>query len=232
VCVPPSAAARPPAPVPPPLLAFKSRVGPQCNLLYATTLAGAVLLVGGVQCAHLLHPRTHIPSEHHVEQDSLRGLRSAPLSVLLLLLVLCHVLLLGGCSVPIFFIPGRTFPVNIMWSKTACEDYVDAAVKQILAIHMTMAAGDILVFMTGQEDIEATCFSLQERLEQMAAGAVKPPLPWPSYPSTPSSLPTSKRRSSKRRRRGRGSALWRRILRRLRLQWTAYCTSSTAATVR
>lgn len=97
----------------------------------------------------------------------------------------------GGGSVPIFFIPGRTFPVSVMWSKTACEDYVDAAVKQVLAIHMTMAPGDILVFMTGQEDIEATCFSLQERLDQMAAGAAKPPPPLailPIYSQLPADL--------------------------------------------
>ena len=61
----------------------------------------------------------------------------------------------GG--VPVFMIPGRTFPVDIMFSKNPCEDYVDAAVKQILTIHLSQPAGDILVFMTGQEDIEVTC---------------------------------------------------------------------------
>ena len=44
-----------------------------------------------------------------------------------------------------------------MFSKTSCEDYVDSAVKQTLAIHLSQPAGDILVFMTGQEDIEVTC---------------------------------------------------------------------------
>ncbi|CAK8566718.1 unnamed protein product [Lathyrus sativus] len=38
-------------------------------------------------------------------------------------------------SVPIFHIPGRTFPVNILWSKTPCEDYVEGAVKQAMTIH-------------------------------------------------------------------------------------------------
>ncbi|CAG8793334.1 712_t:CDS:2, partial [Acaulospora morrowiae] len=61
----------------------------------------------------------------------------------------------GNC--PTFTIPGRTFPVDIMFSKTPCEDYVDSAVKQVLAIHLGHPAGDILVFMTGQEDIEITC---------------------------------------------------------------------------
>ncbi|GJP82722.1 hypothetical protein CLOP_g12969 [Closterium sp. NIES-67] len=94
-------------------------------------------------------------------------------------------------SVPVFFIPGRTFPVSIMWSKSPCEDPVDAAVKQALAIHVTMPPGDILIFMTGQEDIEATCFSLADRLEQMAAGAARPPPPLsilPIYSQLPADL--------------------------------------------
>lgn len=56
-----------------------------------------------------------------------------------------------------FTIPGRTFPVEIFHSKSPCEDYVDSAIKQVLSIHLSSPPGDILVFMTGQEDIEATC---------------------------------------------------------------------------
>lgn len=58
---------------------------------------------------------------------------------------------------PCFTIPGRTFPVDVLFSKTPCEDYVDSAVKQALQIHISHPAGDILIFMTGQEDIEVTC---------------------------------------------------------------------------
>ncbi|OJD12417.1 hypothetical protein AJ78_06981 [Emergomyces pasteurianus Ep9510] len=68
----------------------------------------------------------------------------------------------GGA--PEFFIPGRTFPVDIQYSRSPCEDYVDSAVKQVLAIHVSQGPGDILVFMTGQEDIEVTCELIAERL--------------------------------------------------------------------
>lgn len=34
---------------------------------------------------------------------------------------------------------------------------MDAAVKQALQIHLSSPPGDILIFMTGQEDIETTC---------------------------------------------------------------------------
>ena len=46
-------------------------------------------------------------------------------------------------------------------SKSPCEDYVDSAVKQVLQIHLSLPPGDILVFMTGQEDIEITCQVVQ-----------------------------------------------------------------------
>jgi pre-mRNA-splicing factor ATP-dependent RNA helicase DHX38/PRP16 len=52
-------------------------------------------------------------------------------------------------------------------SKSPCEDYVDSAVKQVLQIHLSLPPGDILVFMTGQEDIEVTCQVVQERLDQL-----------------------------------------------------------------
>ncbi|CAL5200097.1 unnamed protein product [Lathyrus oleraceus] len=76
-------------------------------------------------------------------------------------------------SVPIFHIPGRTFPVNILWSKTPCEDYVEAAVKQAMTIHITSPPGDILIFMTGQDEIEAACYALAERMEQMISSSNK-----------------------------------------------------------
>ena len=71
----------------------------------------------------------------------------------------------GGA--PEFFIPGRTFPVDIMFHRSPVEDYVDQAVQQVLAIHVSMGAGDILVFMTGQEDIECTCELVRERLDAL-----------------------------------------------------------------
>lgn len=37
---------------------------------------------------------------------------------------------------PVYNIPGRTFPVDVLFSKTPQEDYVDASVKQAIAIHL------------------------------------------------------------------------------------------------
>jgi pre-mRNA-splicing factor ATP-dependent RNA helicase DHX38/PRP16 len=70
-------------------------------------------------------------------------------------------------NVPTFTIPGRTFPVDLFFSKNATEDYVDAAVKQALQIHLGNLEGDILIFMPGQEDIEVTCEVLTDRLAEI-----------------------------------------------------------------
>lgn len=67
-------------------------------------------------------------------------------------------------NAPIFSIPGRTFPVDIFYSETVIEDYVDMVVKKALEVHISEPPGDILIFMTGQEDIEAVCYLLADRL--------------------------------------------------------------------
>jgi len=39
-------------------------------------------------------------------------------------------------NVPVFHIPGRTFPVEVFFSRNSVEDYVDGAVKQALQVHL------------------------------------------------------------------------------------------------
>jgi len=92
-------------------------------------------------------------------------------------------------SVPVFNIAGRTFPVETLYSKTPVEDYVEGAVKQALAIHIAYPPGDILIFMTGQEEIETVAYALEERLEQLTKVGTCPPLSvLPIYSQLPSDL--------------------------------------------
>ncbi|XP_031561491.1 pre-mRNA-splicing factor ATP-dependent RNA helicase PRP16-like [Actinia tenebrosa] len=89
-------------------------------------------------------------------------------------------------NVPTYKIPGRTFPVEIFFSRTVLEDYVESAVKQALQIHLTPTKGDILIFMPGQEDIEVTCELITERLSEVDEA---PPLAvLPIYSQLPSDL--------------------------------------------
>ncbi|KAJ6577087.1 P-loop containing nucleoside triphosphate hydrolase protein [Mycena sp. CBHHK59/15] len=89
-------------------------------------------------------------------------------------------------NAPTYTIPGRAFPVETFHSKSPCEDYVDSAVKQVLQIHLALPPGDILVFMTGQEDIEITCQVVQERLSQLDEPA--PLAVLPIYSQMPADL--------------------------------------------
>ncbi|KAK2193816.1 hypothetical protein NP493_5g10060 [Ridgeia piscesae] len=89
-------------------------------------------------------------------------------------------------NVPVFKIPGRTFPVDIFFSKNPVEDYVDSAVKQALQVHLSGVPGDMLIFMPGQEDIEVTCDLITERLGQLDEAPALALLP--IYSQLPSDL--------------------------------------------
>lgn len=57
---------------------------------------------------------------------------------------------------PIFNVPGRRFPVDIHYTLQPEANYVNAAITTVFQIHTTQAVpGDILVFLTGQEEIES-----------------------------------------------------------------------------
>ncbi|KAK8604564.1 hypothetical protein V6N13_099500 [Hibiscus sabdariffa] len=67
-------------------------------------------------------------------------------------------------SAPIFKIPGRRYPVEIHYTKAPEADYLDAAIVTVLQIHVTQPPGDILVFLTGQEEIETAEEILKHRV--------------------------------------------------------------------
>ena len=67
---------------------------------------------------------------------------------------------------PIFRIPGRRYPVDILYTKQPEADYMDAVVVSVLQIHAQEPKGDILVFCTGQEEIEALEETLNTRVKQ------------------------------------------------------------------
>lgn len=88
---------------------------------------------------------------------------------------------------PIFRIPGRRFPVNIYYTKAPEADYLEAAVVTVLQIHVTQPSGDILVFLTGQEEIEASQELLQERTRKLGS-KINELMILPIYANLPSDL--------------------------------------------
>lgn len=64
---------------------------------------------------------------------------------------------------PVYTVPGRRFDVEIFYTKAPETDYLDACCVTVLQIHAKEPKGDILVFLTGQEEIEAAEEMLKER---------------------------------------------------------------------
>nr|MBE5726276.1 lethal (2) 37Cb [Cucujiformia] len=88
---------------------------------------------------------------------------------------------------PIFRIPGRRFPVDIYYTKAPEADYVDACVISVLQIHATQPLGDILVFLTGQDDIELCQELLSDRVRRLGS-KVKELIVLPIYANLPSDM--------------------------------------------
>lgn len=88
---------------------------------------------------------------------------------------------------PIFRIPGRRFPVNIYYTKAPEADYLEATVVTVLQIHVTQPPGDILVFLTGQEEIETSQELLQERTRKLGS-KINELIILPIYANLPSDL--------------------------------------------
>lgn len=69
---------------------------------------------------------------------------------------------------PVLNIPGRTFEVEVLYSESAVVDYLASCVETVLKIHTEESReGDILVFLTGQEEIETTSTVLEEKMKLM-----------------------------------------------------------------
>nr|KYP49486.1 putative pre-mRNA-splicing factor ATP-dependent RNA helicase [Cajanus cajan] len=65
----------------------------------------------------------------------------------------------------------QTFPVEILYTKQPESDYLDAALITVLQIHLTEPEGDVLLFLTGQEEIDFACQSLYERMKGLVVVA-------------------------------------------------------------
>ncbi|EIW86950.1 P-loop containing nucleoside triphosphate hydrolase protein [Coniophora puteana RWD-64-598 SS2] len=70
-----------------------------------------------------------------------------------------------GC--PIFTIPGRAYPVEILYTKEPESDYLDASLITVMQIHLSEPPGDVLLFLTGQEEIDTACEILYERMKAL-----------------------------------------------------------------
>lgn len=63
---------------------------------------------------------------------------------------------------PIFFVPGRRFPVDILYTSQPEANYLHAVITTVFQIHTTQPKGDILVFLTGQDEIDAATENIEQ----------------------------------------------------------------------
>ncbi|KAL3327742.1 hypothetical protein AABB24_035422 [Solanum stoloniferum] len=82
-------------------------------------------------------------------------------------------------------VQGRQFPVDIFYTHKPETDCIDAALITIFQIHLEEGPGDVLVFLTGQEEIESVERLIHERLRQLPECSRKL-LTFPIFSSLPS----------------------------------------------
>ncbi|KAL9062194.1 MAG: hypothetical protein Q9157_009137, partial [Trypethelium eluteriae] len=70
---------------------------------------------------------------------------------------------LGGSVGRIISLEGRMYPVDIHYLEEPAEDYVERAVQTALDIHTQEDEGDILIFMTGREEIDRVIEMITDR---------------------------------------------------------------------
>lgn len=71
-------------------------------------------------------------------------------------------------NAPLMTIPGRTHPVEIFFTPEAEKDYLDASIRTVIQIHVCETCeGDILLFLTGQEEIDAACKRINSEIDNL-----------------------------------------------------------------
>ena len=83
---------------------------------------------------------------------------------------------LGGNICRIISLEGRMYPVDTLYLEEPAEDYIERAVKTIFDIHANEADGDILLFLTGREEIDTAIEMIADRAASL-------------HPRAPSILP-------------------------------------------
>ncbi|KAF8979359.1 hypothetical protein BGZ46_005524 [Entomortierella lignicola] len=85
---------------------------------------------------------------------------------------------------PIFNIPGRPFHVDTLYTPSPEANYLAAAITTVMQIHISQGPGDILVFLTGQDEIDnaaenlnQTCRVLGDKIQELIVCPIYSSLP-------------------------------------------------------
>uniref|UniRef100_A0AC34F7D1 Uncharacterized protein n=1 Tax=Panagrolaimus sp. ES5 TaxID=591445 RepID=A0AC34F7D1_9BILA len=64
-------------------------------------------------------------------------------------------------------VEGSTYPVDIFYAEKPVPSYAKAALSTTIDIHTKHPSGDILIFLTGQDEVEALCTDLKEQTRKL-----------------------------------------------------------------
>ncbi|RKP20147.1 P-loop containing nucleoside triphosphate hydrolase protein [Rozella allomycis CSF55] len=87
----------------------------------------------------------------------------------------------------ILYVAGRMYPVEINYTEEPTPNYLNAALVTILQIHEEMPPGDVLVFLTGQEDIVSAQTILENHAKHAEERGLGKLFVCPIYSSMPTS---------------------------------------------
>lgn len=89
---------------------------------------------------------------------------------------------------PMLTVPGKLFPVEILYSTDRPKSYIESSLKTAMDIHTREPEGDVLIFMTGQDDIEKMVSKLEERVRSLEEGSCMDAIVYPLHGSLPPEL--------------------------------------------
>jgi ATP-dependent RNA helicase DDX35 len=72
-------------------------------------------------------------------------------------------------SSTILCIEGRNHPIDIMYIKNPVPDYIKGCVDAVIAVHESERSGDVLVFLTGQDEVEEAVSKLLDYSKSLSS---------------------------------------------------------------
>jgi len=76
-------------------------------------------------------------------------------------------------NAPLLVVPGRLYPVEIFYTPEPERDYLEAAIRTVIQIHLCEPQGDILLFLTGEEEIEDACRKIMKEAQNFGPDAAE-----------------------------------------------------------
>jgi hypothetical protein len=64
-------------------------------------------------------------------------------------------------------VPGRLHPVEIFFTQEPEKYYLEATITMVVQIHINEPPGDMLIFLTGEEEIEDACRKITREVQNL-----------------------------------------------------------------